>query len=108
MCPRITDGPTCPGVTLPVYQPATWELAGTSTVPSALRPSGVRPDWMPMLGMAIDVGSDGEGRVRAVRRVGCAPVDGLTRGAAGASMSVPDAEAFGRGAARCARNAPRI
>ena len=56
MCPAMTAEPTWPGRGLPVYQPATDVLAGTWSVPWAVRPSLIRRVWTPMTGMDRDTG----------------------------------------------------
>src|ERR1039458_5538804 len=59
-CPRMTEEPSWPGVTLRSYQPARLWLAsgGTWTVPSALRPSGVTGADTCRTGISIRTGAD--------------------------------------------------
>src|SRR5690348_12074707 len=47
----MTAEPTCPGLGLPVYQPATDVLAGAWRVPCAVRPSLISRVWTSMAGM---------------------------------------------------------
>src|SRR5882757_3454938 len=81
----ITAAPASPGTEPPVYQPAVmpWSAGGTSTVPSALRPSSIRELEIPIEGMVTLVGSAG-GWVAGAPGEGVPGVPAVT-GSAGAT-----------------------
>src|SRR2546423_15657354 len=77
-------GPVSPGVGRPVYQPAREKSAGTSSVPSRLRPSGPIGAVTPTAATSTRIGGEGpNGADEAIhgRRSGRAAGDRAGRGA---------------------------
>ena len=51
-------GPTCPGVGIPVYQPAGKPLGGTCMVPSAFKPRSISLESTPIAAICRRTGTD--------------------------------------------------
>ncbi len=66
--PAITAGPRSPGSGPPVHQPVWLQSAGTSSVPSRFRPSGITGAETPIAAIAIRTGRAASGTPRRAAR----------------------------------------